>query len=209
MGVFANDCDDVLQILLNKTPEEQLDALMSAAVSNDVITIQAIINHTDTNCNKALFYAASQGHTQAVEALLQRANPKANESEAFRIACQFGMLDVVKLLLPLSDPQANHNHPLRAAAGNGNVDVVEYILPHTNPKDINSSALLSAAYNQHWEIADMLLELSDVEKVRQGLQKSGPGPWKNFEQEVQSRRQKCRLENEVGTIKSCVRQKKI
>ena len=145
----------------------------------------------------------------AVQLLLPRADPKANNSEALRIACQFGLLDIVKLLLPVSDPQSNNNHPLRVAAGHGHVEVVRYILPFTNPKDVNSAALLAAAYNQHWEIADMLFDASDVDKVRQNLEQSGPGPWQNFENEVHARRQKIRIENEVSAVKSASRSKKI
>ncbi len=197
------------QTLSSKSPAELEDMLISAAIDNDVYAIKNIVECTKTNCDKALFYAASQGHTQSVELLLQQANPQANDSEAFRIACQFGMIDVVKLLLPVSNPQANHNHSLRAAASNGHADVVEYILPFTNPKDIGSSALQSAAFKEHWDVVDLLFDASDVAEVHKGLERSGPGPWMKFEYEVQARRQKNRIAEEIDTSVSSKRSKKM
>lgn len=201
--------DEIKDFLTQKTARECACLLETAACDNDTKSITAILENTKVNCDRALFYAASQGHMDAVQLLLPRADPKANNSEALRIACQFGLLDIVKILLPVSDPQSNNNHPLRVAAGHGHVEVVRYILPFTNPKDVNSAALLAAAYNQHWEIADMLFDASDVDKVRQNLEQSGPGPWQNFENEVHARRQKIRIEDEVSTVKSASRSKKI
>lgn len=195
MNAFENYCPD----LSSKTPAEQVEILLSAALDNDLQTIKAVLECTDSNCDKALFYAASQGHVQSVQLLLQRADPKANDSEAFRVACQFGMLDVVTLLLPVSDPQANHNHPLRAAASNGHAEVVRHLLPFTNPKDAGSGALLNAVYKQHWEVADILFDVSDLQEVYKSLQNCESGPWHNFEDEVQARRQKIRIANEVDT----------
>lgn len=200
---------EIQLVLSQKTALECTHLLDAAAIDNDIESIGVLLKNTTANCDRALFYAASQGHINAVQLLLPRADPKANNSEAFRIACQFGFLDVVKLLLPVSDPQCNNNHPLRVASGHGHVDIVRYILPFTNPKDVNSAALLDAAYNQHWEIADMLFDVSDVDKVRQNLEKSGAGPWQNFENEVHARRQKIRIENEVSAVSSPSRMKKI
>lgn len=191
---------DVKEYLKTHTTVEIRGIVESAAIDNDVEAIGLVLEHETTNCDRALFYAASQGHTQAVLLLLPHANPQANDSEAFRIACQFGMLDVVKILLPASNPQCNNNYPLRTAASNGHIDVVRYILPFSDPKDINSSALLNAAFHQHWDIADLLFDISDVKKVRADLERCGPGPWNNFENEVAARRQNVRIQEEVGPI---------
>jgi len=209
MDATNNCCSTLFDNLSSKNPAEQEDALISAALDNDLQVVKAIVECFNTNCDKALFYAASQGHLQAVQLLLQRADPKANNSEAFRVACQFGMLDVVKALLPLSDPQCNNNNPLRAAASGGHTEVVRCILPFTNPKDLFSAALLSAAFHQHWEIADMLFDVSDVQKVYANLQRCGPGPWNNFEYEVHSRRQKTRIAEEIDGNTTVKRSKKI
>lgn len=183
--------------------------LISAALDNDLPVVKAIVENTIISCDKALFYAASHGHLQSVQVLLQRADAKADESIAFRMACQFGMIEVVKLLLPLSDAQANNNHALRTAASNGHADVVRYILPFTNPKDARSAALLNAVYKQHWEIADILFDVSDVQEVYKGLTRCERGPWHNFEYEVQARRQNTRLAQEVEKHATVKKAKKI
>lgn len=197
MDDIRSSSQDLKKYLKTKTTLEIRSIVETSAISNDIEAIALILAHEMPNCDRALFYAASQGHTQVVQMLLPHADPQANDSEAFRVACQFGMLDVVKILLPVSNPQCNNNHPLRAAASNGHIDVVRYILPYTNPKDVSSSALLNAAFHQHWDIVDLLFDVSDVKQVRADLERCGPGPWHNFEYEVLARRQNLRIGNEI------------
>lgn len=199
----------IKDFLASQTPIERTALLEDAAIDNNVDTIEKVLHHSTTNCGRALFWAASQGHTEVVQLLLPFADPQDNDSEAFRVACQFGHLDVVKLLLPVSNPQCNNNNPLRSAAGRGHTDVVRYILPFTDPKDIESSALQSAAFNQHWDVVDMLYDLSDVQQALKNLERCGPGPWQTLENEVAARRQKLRLAEEVQSAPPLIRQKKM
>lgn len=206
---MRNNVDLLHAFFQDKTPRQMSSFVESAAIENDVDTIKIVLNYAPPNCDRSLFYAASQGYTEALNILLPHADPLANESEAFRVACQFGFLEVVKILLPLSDPQCNHNHPLRAAASNGHIDVVRYILPFTNPMDISSAALQGAAYNGHWDVVDLLYDVSDLSAVKKDLDRVDSQSWIKLENEMHARRQKIRINEELPGKTNSARTKKM
>ena len=117
--------------------------------------------------NKALCWAAENGHKEMVELLLPLSDPKASDSETLRHAVYNGYKEIVELLLPLSDSKAEKSRALRWAALKGHKEIVELLIPASDPKARDSEALRWAARNGHKEIVELLIPVSDSAVVEE------------------------------------------
>ena len=111
--------------------------------------------------NKELIWAASHGHIEVVELLLDRgANIHVNNDDALIWAARNGHIEVVKLLLDSgADIQAKYDKALIYASNNDNIEVVKLLLDRgVGINAVKNYALKWAANKGHIEIVKFLLD---------------------------------------------------
>ncbi len=174
------------------TPEEQKqldDGLLQACLNGNVdgardyLNRGADINATHIEGGQALHFAASYGHKDIVQLLIDHAREKglvldinakagSQQTTPLHVACTKGHLDAVKILL---ENGANFNattkdgwHPLLYAAS-GHKDIVQFLITYAREKglalDINAKSgpsqltpLHSACYYGHADTVKLLLD---------------------------------------------------
>lgn len=108
-----------------------------------------------------LIHAAPYAPIETIQALLNKCDPKRNNSQALVAAARAGRLDAVEILAPLSDPKAGRSEALRSAAAKGDLALVEYLAPLSDPKDGDSHAMRDALRAGHWDVVQELWPHSD------------------------------------------------
>ena len=114
----------------------------------------------------ALYWAATQGHTEIVQLLLETgANTQAARNTALGISAGNGDREIVKLLLDNgANTEAARNTgetALYTSACNGHFEVVKLLLEKGANTEANryiGTALYASAFNGHLEVVKLLLE---------------------------------------------------
>lgn len=159
-------------------PEKQL-AFVKMLINN-----KEKLNEKDNNGMTALMWAAQNGHSDLVKALLtendkNRADPNMKDSKkrtAIFFACKAGHLEVVKELLrngaAVNTKDFLGRTPLFEAIESGKAEIVEEILKHKldiNEIDLNNSTALHHAFAQlpiNKEIIKILLKNNALTNVK-------------------------------------------
>ena len=127
-----------------------------------------------SDLDEKLAHAAYMGSPAEMERLIaEGADPKADDSEALRLAARNGHLECVKLLIPHSDPATNDSAALRWAANYGHLECVKLLIPYSDPKADGSAALRRAAEEGHLECVRELIPYSDPEAAIRHCFESG------------------------------------
>ena len=87
----------------------------------------------NTHCLLQMVYS---NNVQKVAELIPYSDPKAQNSEALRLAAAQGYLECVKLLIPVSDCKSNHSQALAWAVLKGHNECVEALYDHSEPYDV-------------------------------------------------------------------------
>ena len=163
---YYDDFDEMYEVTLAGSTDIGDDKICGTIMTvNKQLTPQEIAEVL-TNKNKALCWAAENGHKEMVELLIPVSDPKAMESEALRWAAYYGHKDIVELLIPVSNPKAYNSSALRLAAYYGHKNIVELLSSVSDPKANNSQALRWAAENGHKECVELLIPVSDTAVVK-------------------------------------------
>jgi ankyrin repeat protein len=124
-----------------------------------------LVDETDGRTLSALHYAASEGHTEVVRALLEGgANPRVSALGGMTplfLAAAGGHAETAKLLVQHgADKNARSPWcPLRVAAGEGHAEVVRTMLAlGADPEGHNIPPLMAAASSGHVAIMEMLVK---------------------------------------------------
>ena len=87
--------------------------------------------------------------------LMTVADPKSNNSQAFRAAVRNNHLSCVTLLMPVSDANARNSEALRVAAANGFSQYVDMLLPMASVEEC-TQALVAAVQHNHIACIELL-----------------------------------------------------
>lgn len=188
-SAFADDADD----------------LIDAAFRGDIVQLQSLlkkgvdVNAKGTNGETALWMAAGAGHTEIVEALLERGadvnvKDKAYGATALYMAAQEGHTNAVKVLL---ESKANVNikreingvTALMMAVQKGHTEIVKLLLAagaDVNAKANDGRAPLSIAkMMRHTEIIKLLKEYGAKDKEQKSLSHSGQSQFQSHPPNIQ------------------------
>lgn len=143
---------------------------IKGARNGNVFWVQRMMNEVEPlYVHQALEIAATNGHIQCLELLLQVTGSDENSKEcvnqALTNAAYKGHAKCIELLLPVSDPKYKSSFALEMAATEGHLECVKILLPVSDPKSSDSNALLGAAKNRHCACVDALIEFSDAQMV--------------------------------------------
>ena len=146
--------------------------LSDAALNGHLATVLRLLNagvNPKAQDSQAVRLAAINGRTECLRLLLPVSDPKAKDSEGLRWAAQEGHVECVRLLIPVSDAKARNSEALRAAACHGHTECVKLLIPVSDAKTDDSWALQSAARADHLDIVDLLFEVSDPQVALEGI----------------------------------------
>lgn len=139
----------------------------------------------DIQNHNPLLWAAQNGHTECVAALLPHYPP--NTAPLNRVLIEtahHGHVECIKLLIPVAVPTMSNSAALALAAANGHVECVKELLSVSDPLADESYALMCALKRDHRECIDVLYPVSDAPAVLQRLQSIYPDKsslWKDLE----------------------------
>lgn len=163
---------EVERLILLCSPEqiERSEALRQAAYNGHVECVKLLTAaRFEVNDYPSLWWAIQNGHTDCVTVLLQRLDPKKDDSYALYVAARNGWVDILQLLLPLTDPLAQESRALGGAAAKGSAECVQALIPVSNPKADNSGALFAAVRYNHMACIELLYPVSDPQKALERL----------------------------------------
>lgn len=165
-----------------------------------------------TKNTELLFEAARDGNAEEIRRLIPISDPKNNDSMALQVAASYGHTECVKLLIPVSDPKANDSAALGWAAQYGSTECLKLLIAVSDTKVNDSVALRAAVLNGHTQCVDALYGVSDVHAALKHLQQNNMNEypaWRSLKHRVDAERQHSVLSNEVDTINTQNKLRKI
>ena len=113
--------------------DEWARLLLDMVGRNDDWMIDDVVQRCDSHSlNTALMWAAEMGTTSMVQALVQYADPKHNDSQALNKAVVYKHLKSARVLLPLSDATARQSLCLANALRNNHRAMIDLLWAHSD-----------------------------------------------------------------------------
>ncbi|EGG18576.1 hypothetical protein DFA_04070 [Cavenderia fasciculata] len=138
---------DILELLLTKYPDINLNgAVGAAAINGHLSTLEWLtLNHRRATCDEfTMEIVASDGYLDVLKYMHQHRTEKAYTSDAIDRAASNGHLDVIKFLHEMNLSEGCTESAIDSAAAGGYLDVVEWL--HENSSEgCSTSAMDNAA----------------------------------------------------------------
>lgn len=148
---------------ISDQPWENNYFLVVASTNGNVTDVQALLEVADPCADDylALFRALGNGHVECVKALIPGSNIGKNMERALVCAAEAQQIECLKLLLEYNPSPTEVYEALVVCASNNSCDCLNVLLPHTDATLNRSNALYFAAANRSCEAFEILLPVSN------------------------------------------------